>query len=431
MKEPGQTLSWKALLLSEHDSGPEASIPPYDEHSADAAPAFSAFAKSVPMPWGADDTGDELVPQDSDDPETTDGRARSPRFRAGMRSAPSAEPENGPDEDSATPVGADLHGASREPGSFMRRRTTYGVGVAVLAVLVGTLTATASLSSNSNSSAAEPSGAELGAAPLSAGETTVPSATGTPQWRLGVTPTPSASESKPAGRKGSTAASLPGGTSTFAAGVGGGSAGGVSAASGAVGAGSGGGSKSQSGGSGGSAGSSTTASAPAHIELYAGPGCSTDSGATAFVDYSWYSGTNANGTTGWTAQGSGGYGGCSGHYQSMPMSGSGSVTEHASWYFHFSTSITRCQFAVFVPDGSLAQVGGDPADYGYYIGGSESAAGTFSVAQLSHEGSWVIVNTVAVHGGEFEVQEYNAGVDYDSSNWNAHDAVAQMAVSCD
>lgn len=177
-------------------------------------------------------------------------------------------------------------------------------------------------------------------------------------------------------------------------------------------------------------GGATTPTNPT-LTMVAGPGCDMPPSSLAFVDYTWYSGTDSNGTTGWSAQNSGGYGGCQGNYQSMPMSGDGSVTEHASWYFHFSSAISRCDIEVFIPSGSLAEVGGDSADYGYYIGGSSSASGTFSIDQLADEGGWVDYGTVPVSGGEVEVQEYNDGVDYDSSNWNAHDAVAQIEVRCE
>lgn len=384
--------------------------------SVDAAAAASAVRSTLqPAPDRRATTGKEPV-SSGHTGAGAETRGSQPRAVLPARSSVAAMAEGGREAE------ADRGGVDGEGGGERgRRRAAYAIGSAVLIGLVATLLATTG-SSPSKGSPTQDTAGGVPSGPGAGG----PTALSTLPWTLTTT--------QPSGNSPSKGASVsPGagaGTHTPTGGAG------PSPTAGAGKAGSGSGSEVRKGGSGsgsgGSAGGSpSTTPTTASTELFAGPGCSMSSSQEAFVDYGWYTGTDSNGTTGWSAQSSGGYSGCGGRFQSMPMSGSGKVTAHASWYFHFSTSITRCQFALYIPSGSSAQVGGNPADYGYYVGGSESAAGTFSIAQLSHEGSWVVESTVAVSGGELEIQEYNAGIDYDSSDWNAHDAVAQAAVDCD
>lgn len=160
-----------------------------------------------------------------------------------------------------------------------------------------------------------------------------------------------------------------------------------------------------------------------------GPGCT--SPGNWYNQYTYYTGTNANGTTGWSTQ-NGGYSGngCDGEYMSMPLSGDSSETEHVLWKFSTVPVGEPCTIEVYIPATSdLALAGGDSAQYSYSLDGA-TAETPFEIDQVADRGRWVAEATVQTSTGEVEVRLGNAGADYDSSNWNAHDAVAAVALAC-
>ena len=163
--------------------------------------------------------------------------------------------------------------------------------------------------------------------------------------------------------------------------------------------------------------------------IFVGPDCS--SPGNWYNEYTYYTGTNSNGTTGWTTQ-SGSYSGngCTGAYMSMPMSGTSSETEHVLWKISTAPKNVPCTIEVYIPaTTNITLVGGDPAQYTYALNGSDTQT-SFAINQLANRGRWVAEATVKTTDGEVEVRLGNAGVDYDSSNWNAHDAVAAVALAC-
>ncbi len=166
--------------------------------------------------------------------------------------------------------------------------------------------------------------------------------------------------------------------------------------------------------------------------LYAGPGCSNE-GAN-YGSYSYFTGTESNGTTDWSTQRSGGYSGngCSGEYLSMPLNGSSTgFDDRGLWKFTFASGFTSCSVDVFVPDDTdIALVGGDPADYIVSVNGSTATAESFSIDQTGALGRWVSEAPVHPSTGEVEVHIMNTGIDYGSSDFNAHDAVAQVKLVC-
>ena len=177
--------------------------------------------------------------------------------------------------------------------------------------------------------------------------------------------------------------------------------------------------------------SKTSAPPVTTTNLYAGPGCS-NSGEN-FGMYSYYSGTNPNGTTGWSTQ-SGGYSanGCSGEYVSMPLNGSATGEDnHVLWKFTKVPTGQACTIKLFIPAAtSIVLVGGDPADYSYTVNGSSTTAGSFTVNQIADRGRWATGPTTTTTTGEVDVRLANTGIDYDSSNLNAHDAASAVDLSC-
>ena len=187
------------------------------------------------------------------------------------------------------------------------------------------------------------------------------------------------------------------------------------------------------------AAASTKAKAPATWAAIAGPGCP-DSTAHHFYTKSAYF---DQGNDGWLSLASGGYtgSGCNGAYFSEPMSGdagSYDASQGVIWRWDFSGSFTHatCAFSMFVPSTrNVIDVGGDPTHYffwgeNYAYGMNETPNGSFTVNQVDNRGSWVSTGSFGVSTGIVTLKMVNTGIDYTSSTNQAHDAAAQVQLSC-
>ena len=173
----------------------------------------------------------------------------------------------------------------------------------------------------------------------------------------------------------------------------------------------------------------------------AGPTCDTSS--TSFTAMGYSTAAVSADTTGWSTSARGGYtgAGCGGGFVSMPMSGQATAYDSlrtALWGFTLSAKDTTaaCQVSVYVPDNAAVEfVGGAPAYYNVY--GTRYAAGskvtplaTFQVDQVSHLGTWVSGSTFRVTTGVVTVQLIDAGLDQATATMDAHDAAAQVRLTC-
>ncbi|MBB5874211.1 hypothetical protein F4553_007645 [Allocatelliglobosispora scoriae] len=139
---------------------------------------------------------------------------------------------------------------------------------------------------------------------------------------------------------------------------------------------------------------------------------------------------------GWGASDHGGWGsnGCSGTFDSMPMSGSDTVedpTQYADWSFTVGSASRSCDLSTYVPvyGGDAKRAGGNPAQYRVGDGQGSSSKGTFTVDQPANGGRWISIKTYPVSGGKLWIRVLNRGID-----WGAREGyrigLAQFKVVC-
>jgi hypothetical protein len=163
-------------------------------------------------------------------------------------------------------------------------------------------------------------------------------------------------------------------------------------------------------------------SAPGYVGT-AGPGCGGFAGVGSYRD----------GRKGWVDHGSG----CGSAFVSIPMSGSATKDDTSAYgLWQFSTgpvSKGTCALSVFVPNGNLEEVGGDPTTYRVFGGlqPSGSPIGTFTVDQVDQRGKWVGVGSYQVTDGKLAVQLLSRGVDWNNNGPTfAHHAASAVKADC-
>ncbi|MFE6872735.1 hypothetical protein ACFVFS_40110, partial [Kitasatospora sp. NPDC057692] len=177
------------------------------------------------------------------------------------------------------------------------------------------------------------------------------------------------------------------------------------------------------------------AAAKATYSGVGGSNCGTSS--VAYAQHGWYE----QGTTGWTTNSAGGYGGsgCNGKYVSMPMSGSATKDDGGnSVVWTFSTApVTAgsCKISVYVPNNSdVKAVGGAPAYYTVQNTATPNSGtiGDFAVNQTTSRGSWVTAEkSYPVSGGKIAVMLHSRGVDWGGSATDkAHIAASAVRADC-
>jgi hypothetical protein len=184
-------------------------------------------------------------------------------------------------------------------------------------------------------------------------------------------------------------------------------------------------------------------SAAATYSAVAGLDCSGDSTAT----YSDSEGYFTSGKSGWLRTGTGGYAGsgCTGGYESIPMSGTAGVanynkTDFALYWWNFSSTFTSasCSFSIYVPNNPDQEyVGGDPTYYyfwnqNYQFGMDMTPTGDFGVSEIGNLGQWVSESSFTVTTGHVTLKIVDAGVDFDSAGRPDyhHHAAAPVRLSC-
>jgi translation initiation factor IF-2 len=149
-------------------------------------------------------------------------------------------------------------------------------------------------------------------------------------------------------------------------------------------------------------------------------------------------GKYTSGSTGFVDHSSGGYtgDGCSGGYESVPMSGDAGTDDGNSVVWHFGPpSVRSCQVWVYIPNStSIQDVGGNPAYYtvhSAYSPSSGNQVGSFDLNQTAHLGQWVSVGSFVVNSGKISLELHTRGQDWaGSTKTNAHLAAAQVKTSC-
>ncbi|MGW0858480.1 hypothetical protein [Streptomyces sp. NPDC002690] len=116
------------------------------------------------------------------------------------------------------------------------------------------------------------------------------------------------------------------------------------------------------------------------------------------------------------------------------MSGSSSTRDTDTywlWKFNYGASFSSgtCSVSVYVPNNpSKTYVGGTPSRYALYnsIHSGGTSAGSFTIDQTAHRGSWVSAGSWKVSGGPLTIRLVNTGTGADF----AHHAAAPMRLSC-
>jgi hypothetical protein len=174
----------------------------------------------------------------------------------------------------------------------------------------------------------------------------------------------------------------------------------------------------------------------------AGPTCAAST-TSSFAAYGYYTGTNSDQTTGWSATDSGGYSGgsCTGGYLSVPVSGnqkSYDSARFALWKFDFSGTFSSasCKLSTYVPNNpERDHVGGTPAYYYYYqtdfdYGSTDTPLGGYLVSQVTQRGHWATGTPFKVRTGKVTVKMVDAGVTEGSGTKDVHVAAAQVRITC-
>ncbi|GLZ28585.1 hypothetical protein Lesp02_07750 [Lentzea sp. NBRC 105346] len=163
--------------------------------------------------------------------------------------------------------------------------------------------------------------------------------------------------------------------------------------------------------------------APPSFSGTAGPGCGGFAGVGSYRD----------GREGWVDHGSG----CGSAFVSIPMSGDANKDDSSAFgLWTFSTgpiSSGSCSLSVYIPNGSLEEVGGNPTSYRVFDGDrpSGSPIGSFVIKQVDQRGKWVGTGTFSVRSGKLAVQLLSRGQDWNSSGPTyAHHAASAVKAEC-
>ncbi|MGW6929506.1 hypothetical protein ACWGE0_05515 [Lentzea sp. NPDC054927] len=167
-------------------------------------------------------------------------------------------------------------------------------------------------------------------------------------------------------------------------------------------------------------GNDTGNRAPAGAKsLTMGPGCGGYSNVGLYRD----------GRKGWVDHGDGK---CGSTYVSIPMSGD-SRRDDASAYGQWTFAISgTCDVSVFVPNGNLEEVGGNPTVYYVFdrngVGGTPMAS--FAIKQVDKRGQWVSAGKFK-SSGNLTVQLLTRGQDWNNSGPTyAHHAASAIKADC-
>lgn len=153
--------------------------------------------------------------------------------------------------------------------------------------------------------------------------------------------------------------------------------------------------------------------------LTAGPGCGNYSSVGVYRD----------GKKGWVDHGDGK---CGSAFVSVPMSGDARRDDgsaYGMWTFAVSGN---CDVSVYVPDGNLEEVGGNPTVYNVFdrdgVGGSPLAS--FAIKQVDKRGQWVSAGRFKA-SGNLTVQLLTRGQDWNNSGPTyAHHAAGAVKADC-
>jgi hypothetical protein len=153
--------------------------------------------------------------------------------------------------------------------------------------------------------------------------------------------------------------------------------------------------------------------------LTMGPGCG---GYTSVGSY-------RDGRKGWVDHGDGK---CGSTFVSIPMSGDArrdDTSAYGQWTFTASGS---CDVSVFIPNGNLEEVGGNPTVYYVFdrngVGGTPMAS--FAIKQVEKRGQWVAAGKFKA-SGNLTVQLPTRGQDWNSSGPTyAHHAASAIKADC-
>ncbi len=153
--------------------------------------------------------------------------------------------------------------------------------------------------------------------------------------------------------------------------------------------------------------------------LTMGPGCG---GYTSV-------GTYRDGRKGWVDHGDGK---CGSAFVSIPMSGDArrdDASAYGQWTFTASGS---CDVSVFIPNGNLEEVGGNPTVYYVFdrngVGGTPMAS--FAIKQVEKRGQWVAAGKFKA-SGNLTVQLLTRGQDWNNSGPTyAHHAASAIKADC-
>ncbi|SDP97446.1 hypothetical protein [Lentzea jiangxiensis] len=159
----------------------------------------------------------------------------------------------------------------------------------------------------------------------------------------------------------------------------------------------------------------------------AGPGCGSGTNYTGVGAYS-------DGKAGWVNHGSG----CGNAFASIPMSGDESKddpTAYGLWTFNTGPVTTgTCTLSVYVPNGDITAVGGNPTYYQVYDRFEISKGtpiGSFQVKQVSNRGKWLTFGSFRVNGAKLAVKLLTRGRDWEGSTKTyAHHAAGAITAKC-
>lgn len=150
-----------------------------------------------------------------------------------------------------------------------------------------------------------------------------------------------------------------------------------------------------------------------------GPGCG---GYTSVGSY-------RDGRKGWVDHGDGK---CGSAFVSIPMSGDArrdDASAYGQWTFTASGS---CDISVYIPNGTLEEVGGNPTVYYVFdrngVGGTPMAS--FAIKQVDKRGQWVAAGKFKA-SGNLTVQLLTRGQDWNNSGPTyAHHAASAIKADC-
>ena len=153
--------------------------------------------------------------------------------------------------------------------------------------------------------------------------------------------------------------------------------------------------------------------------LTMGPGCGGYSSVGSYRD----------GRKGWVDHGDGK---CGNAFVSIPMSGDSrrdDASAYGQWTFSASGS---CDISVFIPNGNLEEVGGNPTVYYVFdrngVGGTPMAS--FAIKQVEKRGQWVNAGKFKA-SGNLTVQLLTRGQDWNNSGPTlAHHAASAVKADC-